>query len=138
MEAIRRSQRFAGLADPHDRRVPLLAAVFARSLRHLSRDASAPVAQASPPRRRRTSLALPSPHPPDFGRGAAFGQSSRRFSKSAECVDRRFDRTQRRYREVASRGPRSVRMGEIGGGKLAIKGSEDRSPKTEYGRRSPD
>ena len=49
----------------------VLAAIFARFMRHLSGNSVASVAPAGPPHRRRAAVALSSPHPAHPGRGPA-------------------------------------------------------------------
>ena len=69
--------------DAHGRRFRLLAAVSARSVRHLSRNAIEDVAPAGPAHGRRAAVALSSPYPPHFGRG------TRRRSASAAIFRKR-------------------------------------------------
>ena len=112
MEAVRRSGGVERFADAHDSRFRRLASIFKRPLRHLSRNAIENFAAAGAPYRRRTSLALPSPHSRILGAAQNNRPAARRFSESANRPDRRLDRPQRGNCQIETRGPCGVRMGE--------------------------
>ena len=98
---------------PHGERFRLLAAVSARSVRHVSRDAIEDVEAAGPAHGWRAAVAVSSPHPPDPERLAQAWTGAWRLSKGAHGFDRRSDRSQRRDRQVATGRPRGARMGEV-------------------------
>ncbi len=99
----------------HGARIRRRAAVYSRSVRHLSRDPARARRQA-----RGTSLALPSRLLASVILRRRIARS--RFSKGARRPDRRPGRQKSRQHKVAAVGPRSARMGQTvhrrPGGKL--------------------